>query len=370
MLFLQKYRSLHKGSFLRRVFRGIPYYFYFGLALTIISVVTLTSNSIYVAAQTSAPTITQQEATSPRTATPPNTKARCKINAYIMRLNDFNFAERSFFLDSWLYANCSKPNNFSFQSVYFPNAKNYNLTYTSSEQVGEGSYVSANLQGNFEKSWNLRNYPFDRHTLQLFFEPSENLDVNKLIYEGDMTFSKIHPGISLEDGWKINSFKVTGESSHYISNFGDPRIKTSDFNFPKLMITFEIQRNSYMSFIKLTAGVYAAVTLSFLALLLDEDFGDRLGIFVGTLFAVLVNMQVATSNLGSTNSITMIDSIHIIAILYIFVTAVLLVYTRFLSESDQAKTSRRLMRRIAVPILSSSFVVFNIVVIVYAAILG
>ena len=58
------------------------------------------------------------------------------------------------------------------------------------------------------------------------------------------------------------------------------------------------------------------------------------------------------------------------AIIYIFITASLLVYTRFLSESEQEQLSRDLMRRFAVPILSGSFVVLNIVVIAHAAIVG
>ena len=136
------------------------------------------------------------------------------------------------------------------------------------------------------------------------------------------------------------------------------------------MISVTINRESKVSFFKLSLGVYAAVALSIITLLLDEDFGDRMGIFVGTLFAVLVNMQTATSELGSSNSVTLIDFIHIMAIIYIFITASLLVYTRFLSESEQEQLSRDLMRRFAVPILSGSFVVLNIVVIAHAAIVG
>lgn len=83
-----------------------------------------------------------------------------------------------------------------------------------------------------------------------------------------------------------------------------------------------------------------------------------------------MNMQAATSDLGSSNVVTLIDFIHIIAIIYIFVTATLLVYTRFLSEAGQGKSSRYLMRRVAVPILAGSFVVLNMIVIAHAAIVG
>jgi hypothetical protein len=172
------------------------------------------------------------------------------------------------------------------------------------------------------------------------------------------------------EGWQIRDFRIEQVNFPYRTSFGSPGIKREINYRSRLVISITINRESKISFFKLVIGVYAAVALSIMTLLLDEDFGDRMGIFVGTLFAVIVNLQAATSDLGSTNSVTLIDFIHMIAIIYIFISAILLVYTRFLSESSKDQSSRYLMRHIAVPILAGSFVVLNIVVIAHAAIVG
>jgi hypothetical protein len=172
------------------------------------------------------------------------------------------------------------------------------------------------------------------------------------------------------EGWKIIDFKISQVNFLYKTRFGNPAIKT-DLNYrSRLVVAITINRESKISFFKLSIGVYAAVALSVMSLWLAEEFGSRMSIFVGTLFAILVSMQTATSVFGSSNSVTLIDFIHIIAIIYIFISAILLVYTQFLSELGQKKFARRLTRRIAVPVLSGSFIIFNIVVIAHAIIVG
>ncbi|WP_193200904.1 hypothetical protein [Nostoc sp. MG11] len=290
-----------------------------------------------------------------------------------MRLNDFNFTQGSFFIDTWLYANCNKPNALSFQSIYFPSAKNYKITYTSTAQVGEETYVIGNLQGNFEQSWDLRNYPFDRHELQLFFEPSENLDVNTLIYKSDMKSSKIHPDINLEDGWKITNFNVTSESSHYISNFGDPRIKANEFYFPKLMVSFDIERVSYMSFIKLTVGVYIAFAICLLCIFFDisqsDLFAASLSILVGCLFAIFVNLQVAESILGEVEGVSLVDEIHIATMLFILFVASLQTFFHRLYKGEKNKKLIRI-ERLGLGLILLTYIGMNIIFISYAFLAG
>jgi hypothetical protein len=368
MIFWQRYWLRRKQFFRQRVFRLLLYCFYYGLAI-IIFVFTLAKHSIPIAAQNPVSIVAPHKATSQATATNPNTQTRCKINAYVMRLNDFNFTEDSFFIDTWLYANCNKPNALSFQSVYFPTSKNHKITYTSTAQVGEETYVIGNLQGNFEQSWNLKNYPFDRHKLQLFFEPSENLDVNTLIYESDMKSSKIHPDINLEDGWKITNFSVKSGKSHYISNFGDPRIKTDDFYFPKLIINFDIQRVSYMSFIKLTVGVYIAFAICLLCSFFDMSQSDlftaSLSILVGCLFAIFVNLQVAESILGQVEGVSLVDEIHIATMLFIVFVASLQTAFHRLYKGEKKENLMRI-ERIGLGGVIVAYVVMNIIFIASA----
>ena len=300
----------------------------------------------------------------------------CQIGVYLTSLRDFNLAEKSFAANFRVWSVCPFETPKPLESLKVINSKEVSKNYTSfsrSENLSDTFKASKNLFWSEQEmsttiyhNWDTKNYPFDRHVLQIPLEETK-LDASSFVHAPDFANTGYPKDMDLE-GWKIRDFRIEQVNFPYRTSFGSPGIKREINYRSRLVISITINRESKVSFFKLAIGVYAAVALSIMTLLLDEDFGDRMGIFVGTLFAVIVNLQAATSDLGSTNSVTLIDFIHMIAIIYIFISAILLVYTRFLSESDQP--SRYLMRRIAVPILAGSFVVLNIVVISYAAIVG
>ncbi|AFZ14293.1 hypothetical protein Cri9333_3468 [Crinalium epipsammum PCC 9333] len=300
----------------------------------------------------------------------------CQLGVYLTSLRDFNPAEKSFAANFWVWSICPFETLKPLESLKVINNREVSRDYTSfSRSENQSDTFKANknvfwseqeISTTLYHNWDTKNYPFDRHKLEISLEEAK-LDASNFVHVPDFTNSDYQHNIDVE-GWEITNFKVSQVNFPYRTSFGSPRIKKEANSRSRLVVSITINRQSKVSFFKLAIGVYAAVALSIMTLLLDQDFGDRMGIFVGTLFAVLVNMQAATSDLGSTNSVTLIDFIHIIAIIYIFITAIMLVYTRFLSESEQ--DSRYLMRSFAVPILSGSFVVLNIVVIAYAAIVG
>ena len=310
-----------------------------------------------------------EEITSPKT---------CQIGVYLTSLQDLNPADKSFAANFWIWSVSPFETPNPLESLKVIDSKEANRNYAEfsrTENLSDAFKPNKNvfwaeqeISATLHYNWDTRNYPFDRHILQIPLEETQ-LDSSKFVHVPDFVSSGYQKDMDLE-GWKIIDFKISQMNFPYKTRFGNPAIQKELSYRSRLVVSITIDRASKVSFFKLAIGVYAAVALSILALMLDEDFGDRMGIFVGTLFAVLVNMQAATSDLGSTNSVTLIDFIHIIAIIYIFITAILLVYTRFLSESDNDKFSRHLMRRFAVPILSGSFVIFNIIIISHAVIVG
>ena len=307
--------------------------------------------------------------------TPPKT---CQLGIYLTSLQNFSPADKSFAANFWVWSLCPFDTLKPLESLKVVDGKEVSKNYdtsTRSENLSDTFKADKNLFWSEQEfsttiyyNYDTRSYPFDRHVLQISLEETK-LDASNFVHSPDFANSGYQKDMNLE-GWKLTDFKLSQSNFPYGTSFGNPSIQKKLNYRSRLVLSVTISRESKVSFFKLAAGVYAAVALSIMALLLDEDFGDRMGIFVGTLFAVLVNMQAATSDLGSSNSITLIDFIHIIAIVYIFVTAILLVYTRFLSEAEQDKFSRHLMRRVAVPILAGSFVILNIIVIAHAAIVG
>ncbi|MEJ6482218.1 hypothetical protein N0Y54_12945 [Nostoc punctiforme UO1] len=302
----------------------------------------------------------------------------CQIGVYLTSLRDFNPAEKSFSANFWVWSLCPFESPKPLESLKVINSKEVSTNYNSfsrtenlSDTFKANKYVflsQQEIKATFYHNWDTKNYPFDRHRLEIPLEETK-LDASSFVHIPDFASSDYQKDMDLE-GWEMKNFRIFQVNFPYKTRFGSPGIKREPSYRSRLVVSITINRKSKVSFFKLSIGVYAAVALSILALLLDEEFSGRMGIFAGTLFAVLVNMQTATSDLGSSNSVTLIDFIHIIAIIYIFITSILVVYAQFISESEKEQSSRYLMRRIAVPILSGSFIVLNIVVIAHAAIVG
>jgi hypothetical protein len=302
-----------------------------------------------------------------------NTAIQCKVSAYLMRLNEFKFAEGTFSADTWINANCNKNNALDLKSLDFTTAKNYRVINSNADQIGNIFYTSADLEGSFYQKWNLNNYPFDRHQLKIPFETSDNTDGSSFAFVADKEHSAIHPQVILEDGWKITDFNIEGGVTKYISNFADPSATKNELDSPRFTITFDIQRVSYLSFIKLTTGVYIAFAISMICTLLKisdgEIYSSSLSIIVGCLFAVFVNLQVAQSILGDTEDLTMVDQIHIATMLFILLIGLTQSFFHyFYSKKDPAKLEKK--ERWSYNLLAIAYTAINTFLIVGARLAG
>ena len=144
--------------------------------------------------------------------------------------------------------------------------------------------------------------------------------------------------------------------------------KQSDYS--RLVVTISLARTKRWSFIKLVAGVYVAFAISALSFLLGPyDGGRRTGLLGGTLFAVLVNQRVAESFLGRVEQLTLVDIIHLVAMIYIFAIAIAGIYAQRLFNDGQEAPARR-SDRIGLYVTSITYVIVNLGLLAAAAIRG
>ena len=167
------------------------------------------------------------------------------------------------------------------------------------------------VSGVFRHSWNMGNYPFDRHVLTIAIE-NTNAPASEFAYRADRAASQPSRDIAL-DGWRISGFEIKEQTYVYDTTFGDPAFagrKQSDYS--RLLVSARIERTKRLSFLTLVAGVYAAFALSAIAFLLGPHNGRRrANLLAGTFFAVVVNHRVAESVIGRTETITLLDEIHL-----------------------------------------------------------
>ncbi len=98
-------------------------------------------------------------------------------------------------------------------------------------------------------------------------------------------------------------------------------------------------------------------------------FGARMVVLVGSLFATVISLRASEAVLGSAESLSLVDKIHIVAMAYIFIAALIAVLARKACESGKEELAKR-CDRVLLPVLGISFVLINGLLITMAAIAG
>ncbi|WP_143842279.1 hypothetical protein [Nostoc sp. 106C] len=315
-------------------------------------------------------------------AEPITSPKTCRVGIFVTSLRNFKFADKSFRADFRVWSVCPskdlKPlesmqviDTIESEEVDYQTQNKPNRTESFATK-GDVYWSQRDVSAVLNQNWNIQNYPFDRHTLKIVLEESIQ-DVNGFVYTPDFKNSGYQQDMSL-GGWKITDFTLQEEKSAYQTTFGDPELMNKKGIYSRLTVSIPIQRVKYISFFKLTAGLYVAFAVAMLSFFYETGqpslVSARTSLLVGCLFAALVNMRAPESVLGRTESLTLVDQIHIVAIVYIFVAALATVLSRLMNERGQGKQAMWFDRRLLFRVLTISFIVLNAIVISHAAIVG
>lgn len=313
---------------------------------------------------------------------PPQT---CRVGVYVAALRDLNLVEKRFSSDFYLWSVCPSEELQPLKSMKVLNVEdfhNFKASFDSTlprKDLPKWFYPKDNvywsgrkIRATLYQSWNVSNFPFDRHTLTIALEESTK-NASQFVYTPDFENSGYQPNMNL-DGWEITNFKLVEQKVPYASTFGNPELTAPQDSYSRLVAAIDIKRVKLFSFFKLTIGVYIAFAVAMLSFFYDSDTvnlsSPRRAIYVGALFAALLNMRVQESVLGRTEDLTLVDQIHIATILYVFGAGVVSVCSRLMSESGKKQQAKWLDRQIFFWLFTVSFIVFNVIAIAYAIIVG
>lgn len=307
----------------------------------------------------------------------------CLMGVYLQDMRDYKFAERSLYASIRLWSVCPSADDSPLADLSVINSNGVSIGEINTQKVANRSGYFPNspmvywsdrtVEGSFFHHWSSKNFPFDRHKIVFEFE-SVRSDVSRFVITPDYRHSGFNPRINDGD-WIASDFSLVEVERSYSTNFGKPdRYLDGKGTYSGIRVSIMLQRARVTSFLKLCAGVYAAVIIAGISFLMDVREPDivsgRTGLLVGCLFAAIVNMQQAESTLGLSEDITLTDTIHIISILYVLAASLLTMLAYLRCEAGAEDMARRLDRRVYMPIFLSSFIVMNAVVIAYSAIIG
>ncbi len=297
--------------------------------------------------------------------------ATCQVGIYLLSLHNLMVSENTFTADFWLWIICPNTTLAPLDTMEFVNANSVEQTLGNNEEVADGVYRSTKIEGIFRHDWDLTDFPFDRHTLEILIEDTD-LTAEEFVYSPDVADTGFHADSST-GSWKIADFDLTATPYTYTTTFGYPTISqdsaSSDYSRLRLAVTLE--RHGYTGFFKLTAVVYIAFLFSLISFLIHveerNELSSRLGLVGGALFAAAINMQVASSTLGNESRLSMVDNIHLVSLILILFAAILAIVSRIMLDMGRSSANVRRLNYRAMALSAILFIVSNVVLIISAS---
>jgi hypothetical protein len=245
---------------------------------------------------------------------PKPSPAHCRVGAYIVSIHDVNTRTQTFDADAWLWSICPDRARNPLKTIEFTNADETAATLDSNVSRPAGAWSQQLVRGTFRGSFNLANFPFDRHRLTISLEEGVE-DASAFRYAFDARNTKISPHVRIPQ-WTVTGLSGNARIVRHPTTFGDPDLPDSaSSNYSRIDVHIDIARSDITGFFKLAVPVYVAALLALVSLLMHVEEGGnllnpRLALLAGLLFAVIFNLRSVDDLVGQTSALSLMDHIH------------------------------------------------------------
>lgn len=241
-----------------------------------------------------------------------------KIGAYLFSVYDLDFPSNKINIDFYLWMNTLKDSMNLIENFEVVNSVEFNKTGENAERRGDINYLTFRVNSELKKEWDVTDFPFDKQKIEIIIEDADK-DNSELVFLSDTIGSKIDPNVKIE-GWNISDFSIKTIDYTYQTNYGDPDIPLNEYStYSRVVLSFTIQREGNGLFFKLFIGLFISVLISLLTFFIDPvDLDPRFGLSVGAIFAAIASQYVITSTLPQNAKLTLVDILHDISFIFIF----------------------------------------------------
>ncbi|MBX2946286.1 MAG: hypothetical protein KF725_10665 [Cyclobacteriaceae bacterium] len=292
---------------------------------------------------------------------PPDT---VRIGAYIISIHDINFQDKEYTMRFWLWA---LYDNVAFdlaKQLDIPNAKSIDDPQVIVDVVNGKTWQLMKIRATMKQNWKVANYPFDKQHLVVHIE-NTIFEKTRLVFVPDELGSTYDRELTI-DGWKISNFEVKVGNNEYTTVFGDPSSDLLHSEYSSFNLVFDIERSGWGLFLKLFTGMYIAFMISMVSFMLHpKEVEPRFGLPVGGLFAAVGNKYIIDSLLPESNTFTLVDSLHSITFLTIFVILVVsAIVLKFHSKGFEARGQK--LNNYSAGVVLVLFVIVNLILVIAA----
>jgi hypothetical protein len=264
-----------------------------------------------------------------------------KIGAYVISIHDINFHDKEYIMRFWMWMKTKNTSLDLVNTVEIPNAKDIEKPDLFSDSTENFQWRLMKMKAVMKHAWRVSNYPFDRQELIVSVENSK-YNSQQLHFEVDSSGKHYDPDLTV-DGWHIADFKIFTNEKKYFTDFGDTSIGKAESVYDSFNIRILLERNAWGLFFKLFIGMYIAFCIASVSFLISpEHIEPRFGLPVGGLFAAVGNKYIIDSILPESNSFTLVDTLHAITFIYIFLIIIESSLSLIVEKKGWGKTAKML----------------------------
>lgn len=216
------------------------------------------------------------------------------VGVWLVNVEKVDLAASSYRLDFYLWF------KFNSSEIKLVDVKNFEFVngplgpFTPIEENETRGYVEYRIKGDFIKTFDFTNYPFETHTLTIELEHKE-FDASRLHYIADQS-SAIDEAINIA-GWEIGEYGAL-ETEH---SYGDE-------TFSRFIFSIQLRRPMLSSFVKSVLPIIVITMISLLAFFISpQNFSQRVGLGVTTLMSATAFHLSLLSGLPPIGYLTLAD---------------------------------------------------------------
>lgn len=288
-----------------------------------------------------------------------NAPARVDVGIYINKVNQISLKDGTVNVDFYIWFRWADKTLKPHETFEIVNGQITSRDGLNESVMGEEMYACVHARAILYKVWDISRFPLDSHEIAFEVESNES-EAHKLVYVPDLQNSGLNQFATVA-GWVLMPGDASVRTSRYATNYGDVSLPTgSESLYSQFVYRFTINRPGSALFIKLFAGLYIAVGIGFLSLLIRPVDDPRFGLGIGAMFASVASQYVLSSNLPDSHSLTMADNLHIISFVFIFMVLLESTVALDLWRKGHESMSQRLDRW-SLAAMASSYILLSAV---------
>jgi hypothetical protein len=185
-------------------------------------------------------------------------------------------------------------------------------------KVNGENYATCRVVATITRFWNISAFPLDNHRLSVAIE--DQLEDHRFRFVADTENSGMSPEVQVP-GWVIGRPLIAVAPHTYNTNYGDTSLPTGHASrYSRFTYSIPVKRPGYGYCLKLFLGLLVATALGFSMFFVQPTDDPRFNLGVGAIFAVVASEYIVASCLPATHVLTLADALHMLAMVFIFLS--------------------------------------------------